>query len=653
MFKLRGKGWVWGLILVWLVGEAPGAAAGEAAQMEPVVVTASRFEEPAAQVPNRVVVVEPGPLTEARERDLGELLFGRSSFNVRSQGNPGSVQTISLRGSASNQVLVLVEGRPLNSVTTGGANLSELMSYLVERVEVVEGPHSHVWGSSAVGGVVNVVTRRPPEELEAAASAAFGSADTQLYNFAVGDTLGGLGVLLMGGIQRSDGFRPNSDLEAYSGAGKFSLRAGELDLSLLSYAYSDEIGVPGSKPGPGQAAPPGDTEVRNLTQRMRTDLINNTLTAETSPAEGLTLRARFFQDLRQLEDFGQDTYAPTVFARSTFDTLIFGGSLETELERGASRLASGVDWHHDAVEVAKWRTPEGGAAVAQPGFEESRTSVGVFVRERLQVTEPLALFLGARFDYDTTFGEEFSPDAGLTLTVGGTTLRGSVARVYRAPTFNELFWPDGGNPDLSPETGWGAEVGARREFLAGRLVADLSLFYWQIDNKIDWRMDPATFEFSSENLDEQETKGITLAVEAAPVEPLRLGATYTYLVANQQNTQMDWMLFEETTVRRRADLIPRHQVTAFLSYSFETGTRLYGRLLYESDRFSRYKPGEPLDDFVLLWAGASQRVGKNLELFFEAENLLDEDYSLQAGSPGDLGFPAPPLNFLGGLRVKY
>jgi outer membrane receptor protein involved in Fe transport len=357
--------------------------------------------------------------------------------------------------------------------------------------------------------------------------------------------------------------------------------------------------------------------------------------------------------LRQLEDSGQDTYAPDEFARSEFDTLILGGSLEAELERGPSRLSTGVDWHHDAVEVSKSRTPSGGATVAEPGFEESRTSVGLFARERLQVAEPLAIYLGARLDYDTTFGEEFSPNAGLTLALGRTALRGSVARVYRAPTFNELFWPNGGNPDLEPESGWGAEAGARREIIPGRLSADLSLFYWQIDHKIDWRMDPVTFAFSPENIDSQETKGITLAVEAEPTRHLKLEAAYTWLLATQQNTEMDWVNFQEVTVNRRADLIPRHQVTAAAAYAWESGTRVYARLLYQSERASRFKPGEPLEPVVLVWAGASQRVGKNLELFLEAENLLDEDYSLQAGLPGDGDFPAPPLNFLGGLRVSY
>jgi len=621
--------------------------------MDEVVVSASRFAESAAEVPNRVVVIAPRAADEARSADLGQLLLGRSSFDVRTQGNPGTVQTISLRGASTNQVLVLVDGRPVNSVTTGGANLSEILLDQIERVEVIEGPYSHLYGSGAVGGVVNVITKRPPPQLAASAFAAYGSANTQLYRATAGDTVGRFGFVLSGERETSDGFRPNSDLTAHNASGKFTFQAGPIDLSLFSNVFSSEIGVPGSKPGPGEAVPLGNSEARNLTERMKDDLVNNTLVAETSPAPGLNLRARLYQDLRQIDDFGRDTNSPNNFITNEIDTLIFGGSLEAEVERGRHRFAAGFDWHHDAVEVEKTRTPLGGATAAQPGFEGERTSVGGFARERLQVTEPLALFVGARIDYDTTFGTQASPSAGLQLTLGDTVLRGSVSRVYRAPTFNELFWPNAGNPDLKPESGVGGEVGARREFLAGKLAADLSLFYWQINNKIDWRLDPVTFAYTPQNVDKQDTKGATLAVEARPWKGLTLAATYSLLVATQQNTEMDWMTFEEVTVRRKADLVPRHQVTAQAAWEWETGTRLWTRLLFMSERQSRYKPGEPLEPAVVLWAGASQKLGKGVELFLEAENLLDEDYSFQAGLPGDGNYPAPPLNFLGGLRLSY
>ncbi len=639
--------------------------------MDEVVVSASRFEELAAEVPNRVVVVPSSPEERSRTADLGQLLLGRSSFDVRNQGNPGSVQSISLRGASTAQVLVMVDGRPVNSVTLGMANLTEVSLDQIERVEVIEGPYSHLWGSGAVGGVVNVITRRPPDRFSASASAAYGSANSQLYSASVGDTVGDrkFGYLLMGGSHLSDGFRPNSDLEAYNGAGKFTLRAGDVDLSLFSNVYQQEIGVPGAQPDPARVlagqVPLGNFEVTNLTERNRNLLVNNTLVAETSPAEGLTLRGRFFQDLRELSDFGRKEFffldpggAGVSPFKDRFDTLIFGGSLEAGLERGVSRATLGVDWHYDAAEVTKRRTLDSGQDISLPGFDKERTSFGFFARERYQVSQPLALFVGGRIDYDTTFGTEFNPDAGLLLTIGRTALRGSVARVYRAPSFNELFWQDPawstfGNPDLKPETGWGSEVGVRREIIPGRLAADLSLFYWQIDHKITWRTDPATFASRPENLDEQVTKGATLSVAARPTEALELQAAYTYLAANQQRTGLDWVTFTEQVVRQRADLIPRHQVTWLAAYAWQTGTRAYVRGLYMSERRSSGKPGEPLEPVVLLWAGASQRLRQGVEVFFEAENLLDEDYSLAAGFPADGDFPAPPLNFLGGLRLSY
>ncbi|MFH0810815.1 MAG: TonB-dependent receptor [Pseudomonadota bacterium] len=650
-------------------GENPNggnAPASEVLLLSPVVVSGSRFTESATDVPNKVVVIDSKAVQESRAADLGELLLGKSSFNVRGYGNPGSLQTISLRGASANQVLVMIDGRPLNSVTSGGANLAEVMLDQVERVEVIEGPYSHLYGSGAVGGVVNVITKAPPRKFAASALAAYGSANTRVYRASAGDTVGQFGFVLTGGAHLSDGFRPNSDLDACNASGKFTLNLGGLGLSLFTDVYRDETGVPGSKPGPGEVVSLGNAEVRNLTERNRTQLLNNTLVAELSPCEGLTLRGRFFQDLRQLDDFGRCLFydpldVPPYYSlvdnrfADKFDTLIFGGSLEAEAERGISRLVAGADWHYDSVEVSKSRTPDSGAATALPGYDRNRTSYGVFARERLQICKPLAVYLGARFDQDTTFGKAISPDAGFTLMVGEKdTLRGSVAEVYRAPTFNEMFWPGGGNPDLKPESGWSSELGWRRDLVPGKLTLDMSLFYWRIKDKINWRLDPATFGYSPENIDKQETKGATVSLAARPVEALELQATYTLLDARQRNLEMNYVSFQEETVWRRADIVPRHQMTFLAAYSWAAGTKTYLRGLYESKRLSRFKnPGEPLEPVLLLWAGASQRLGDNLELFLEAENLLDEDYSLQAGLPGDGDYPAPPLNFLGGLRLRY
>jgi outer membrane cobalamin receptor len=633
------------------VAMEPSAAEPSGAEpllMDQVVVSASRFEEPAASVPNRVVVVGRGEVEESASADLGELLMGRSSFDVRTQGNPGSLQSISIRGASTNQVLVMVDGRPINSATTGMANLSEVSLDYIDHVEVIEGPYSHLYGSGAVGGVVNVITRQPPKELASTAAASYGSANTQLYQLSTGDTAGPFGFLLMGGARYSDGFRANSDLSAYDAAGKFTLQAGQVGLSLFSVVHRDEIGTPGPVPGPAGAAPLGDSQVTNLTTRNRNHLINNTLCAETSPSEGVVLRARLFQDWRELEDFGrQGFFNMNTFAtdydpyHDKFDTSIFGGSLEGEFTKGVSRLTVGSDWHYDKVDVHNQHTDVSGATLVDPGIDRDRTQAGFFVRERLQLLKPLALFLGGRLDYDTAFGQRVSPEAGLTLTLGRTTLRSSVAEVYRAPTFNDLYWPadafgDHGNPNLRPEKGWSAEAGMRTELVPGRLSADLSFFRRDMRDEINWQPIDPTNPFSGwmpMNADRERTLGTTASLTARPSEKLELQASYTYLDA--------WVT--EAGVMSRATLVPRHQVCAEAAYTLRKGTRVWARFLYLSDRFSGASVLHPLN---LLSAGASQALGKHLEAFLQAENALDKSYSLQ------VGYPAPPLSFLGGLRFR-
>ena len=137
-------------------------ADGPLVQMEEVVVTGTRTKEEIKNVPNAVIVIGAQEMAASSAKNVGELLKETSTVDVTGYGSLGSAQSVSIRGSSASQVLVMIDGRPINSITFGSADLSQIPLDNVERIEIVKGPTSHLYGANALGGVINVITKKPP-----------------------------------------------------------------------------------------------------------------------------------------------------------------------------------------------------------------------------------------------------------------------------------------------------------------------------------------------------------------------------------------------------------------------------------------------------------------------------------------------------------
>ncbi|MDR7483369.1 MAG: TonB-dependent receptor [Armatimonadota bacterium] len=443
-------------VFVTSLAGAPQPVAAVALQEPPVfelpdVVAPGRRLQPRTATPANVSVLTAADLARLGVRTVGEALAYLPEVYVRSLGGPGALQEISIRGTSSAHTLVLLDGVPLNSPAQGLAQLNTIPVDIVERIEVLRGPFSAIYGSGALGGVVRIVTRRAP------GGAARAGAGTQGSAHAIttwGWRRDGAGVRLDAVHDRSQGFRPNSDYAGSTLAGRLTLDLGTgRTFSLgLSQFWADQ-GVPGSTAFPSPLA-------RQQSGRTALDAVWR---LEGPADHRRTLRAWGLAD--------DITFTDPAFAATT-RTRATALGLEGQAIRSLSAahvVTVGWEVQRHAVEMQS-SSLFGTSALVRDAW------VGALYVASDRTLDPATLLSGGlRVDLHSVYGSQLNPRVGLVRQLDDrTVLRAAVGHTFRGPSFLLLFFPGCSNPALAPERAWAADAGLERTLapgLVGRLVA--------------------------------------------------------------------------------------------------------------------------------------------------------------------------------------
>jgi len=615
--------------------EAPSSAEDE--EVEEIVVTGTRSARPLGESPVATKVITAEDLVDSGAEDVGDALQMVPGVDVQ-QGFLGS--TVRLQGLDPEHVLVLVDGQRVTGRAGGAIDLSRIPVDSIERIEIVEGSGSALYGSDAMGGVIHIITRDPESE-------------TRIYARARGGTLStiDLSAGVEGGADevqaRADlGFHTNEAVDRdpstaattgsgnVQGQGSFRVDvdpSSDVTLSALaSYSRLDRDGVDEADSG-------AVFERTNLQEELRT-----TLETRWVPDEQTVLSAHAgwsaFRD-QYLSD-QQGSNALDSFA-DTRDQL---GQLTVQIERfyGAHALMMGVEG------LAEWLTSE---RLAEGVGQRQRG--GVFLQDEWRVVDgdtKFSLLPSARLDGDTSFGAV--PTARLAARfapVEPLALRVSVGTGYRAPSFREqllLFENPGsgyrvdGNPDLQPEQS--RQLNGSLEWTPGSAFTLLgSGFFHDVDQLITVTTaseEPGLTLFSYNNVARARSAGGEGTLELRPVGWLELGGSYTYTDAR------------DLTLERELEGRARHRGTASLSVDIDpTDTRLTGRAGLVGRRSFYSDPDDPEatvvrpEGYAMVDLRAEQRIGRSFGAFAGVDNLLDEGDALLT--------PLLPRFFYAGLRA--
>ncbi len=570
-----------GLILAALVLVSPFYSAKAQPADETIVVTANRVDQPLDDALARTSVISREDIELSQAPDLLELLRQQAGVDVARTGGAGGQTSVFLRGSNSNHVLVLIDGVRASAAGTGAFAWELLDVALIDRIEIVRGPRAARWGSDAIGGVIQIFTRRPDG---VSVRAGYGSFDDRSLAAGVGGQQAGLLVAgrRVGGFSAQNeagfAFDPDDDgFEIMSAVGGATHRIGQgvVDWQLRLADGEAEFDQGISKVTNYAAAVDYKFDARGDWR--------------------WSANAALYRDRL-------DT--TTAFGRSENSTRRVQAGVLTERELGPG--------HHWLVGVDAWSE----SGVSRGSWSDSRYNIGVWAglnRSRAKLDYEISI----RADSDEIFGSAVTGNlAGGWRPTENWRLFASVGRAFRAPNFSQLFSPGffgafAGNPELEPETSVSAELGADWQLNASSRLT-LSLYQTRIDDLIDF----AGENFQAVNIRRAQVQGAELAYQVS-VQRWQARAQVTWQDAEDRDTGL-------SLLRR-----PDEKAAVSLDRRFTGGHWVGMEFIYTGQRFDIGQAELP--SYVLINLRGGWQLTESLRVEGRVENLSDRFYEPAIG----------------------
>jgi vitamin B12 transporter len=643
----------WALLLLPFLA-APGACQIRPIELDGFIITGTPVPRTAGTVASHVTVLDGEELRLRGVTRVADALSEVSGLVVVQNGSYGSLTSTYFRGAESDHVKILVDGVEMNQAG-GGFDLAGLLVSAVERIEVVRGPASALYGSDAMAGVIHVITRRGRGPRKATVSASGGSYGRMNWGGELHGGTGSAGYSLSMSRVTSDGILEfNNDFRNTVLSGKVFAVPGEGTHLELSGRYSDR------------------------TYHFPTDGSGNVVDQNaftfgeewTLRAEGSHVVSDRLEMLVTLKTYGWDGGSDDR-ADGPADTLgYYGYTSQDSFQRTSGDLrVSLVPWAGSVMSVGAELEQEDQHSVSE-SFSQFGPSEGSSNYERwnrgyyahlVSEVSGWAGNLGARLDDNEQYGEFFTYQAGLSYSIPGlgSRLRGSLGRGLKEPAFLEISSTGFtvGNPDLEPEQSFVWEVGLEQALGERGLATSLTWFHQSLEDLIQYTFsspEPGGPNFF--NVAEAQVQGIE-ATLTAPFGALNVSGAYTYLDSEVLDAGFDEgagaNFVEGSALIRR----PKHQGSLRAVYR-SAGWSLNGNVLWtgsRSDRDFSEWPASPveLSSYTLLNVGAEVNIlsveggrpGINLQV--RGENLLDKEYHEV------FGFDAPGRVFLVGINVTF
>jgi vitamin B12 transporter len=621
-----------GWFLVLALMAPPAAHAQESKSVDPVVVTATKVATPAEQLGSSVTVVNGEDFQTYHYPTVDEALRNVPGVQIRRSGAYGKTTSVTIRGANANQVQVLVDGLRVKSPTLGQVDLSDISPDLIERIEVIRGAQSTIYGADAIGGVINIITRKGTGgPFQASVQQEVGNYDTLVSRATVHGAWKVLHYALSASHFESNGQFQNDETDANA----ISARIGatlpwDSTLDFIFRYNKNDIGVPvkGVFPGPQPINP-----IINRNARSQSETTIFSLEGKTRPVEWWETRGR----LARYENSAgfQDPVDPGV----AFDFPTFS---QVNVERREA------EWVNSFF-IGKWSTSSVGLEHRREIGENHNTfravseTQSVFFEQQLRFFERLFVTGGFRVEDNSVWGTTTTERGSLAFLIKetGTRLRGSAGTGFRAPTFNDLFFPGFGNPILEPEDSLSYDFGVDQKLWNNRIRLGLTYFQNEFKNLITCCIPIPTAPFGGPfNVGRARSAGIEFTSEVDVLPNLVASLNYTY--TDSENLATDRLLPRE----------PRHRWNIGLTWEPITKLSLFTQVHVVTEQFEAfgevYNSGHTQVDIGGTWR-ILERMGwlRKLELTARIQNLLNEGYAEVRG------FPALGINALVGLRASF
>jgi vitamin B12 transporter len=589
-----------GLLFAALAGASVNAhaqSAPKATALDPVVVTAARGAQSIEDLVADVTLIGPDEIARSGADSLATLLSRQPGVEIVRNGGAASTSGVFIRGANRQQTLVLLDGIRLESATAGAATLEAIPLDQIERIEILRGPASSLYGADAIGGVIQVFTRRGGDAFAANANAGYGTYATLNGSAGISGTAGPARYAIQAGGQRSDGFNAVVDPSSYSyDPDRDGYRAENVSAS---------IGVDWAKD-----------------QSASARYFRNRLNAQFDGGDAYDDRTVTIVEAWQVESRNR-------LAAAWTSTLVAGQSVDESTSTtayGASRFRTRdtqYRWQNDValpagqLSLAYERREE--RLAGDTGFPVTARDTDAVLAIYRVVAGPYALQANVRNDHSTQFGGRTTG----TLAFGwrfapGWRLTASGGTAFKVPTFNDLYYPGYSNPDLVPETSRNVEAALAWNGAVGeaRMGASATGWHNRVDSLIVFQCD-ASFACAPQNVARATLEGVTFAGN----------------VAWRDTTLRGSIDLQDPTDDATGNLLPRRARThGALNLLQRVGPATLGaELVASSRRYDDAANTRAMAGYAIVNLTAEWAVGRGVTLFARGDNVLDRDYELAAG----------------------
>ena len=597
--------------------------------IEEVVVTGTRNETDVRHLPMTVSVVNREQIEHRNDPSLLPLLteyipgLFTTSRGLMGYGvSGGAAGGMSLRGIGgvpqeglpTTGMLVLIDGHPQYMGLMGHPISDAYQSLLAERVEVLRGPASVLYGSNAMGGVINIVTRKMQQDgIRTHANVGYGSYNTLQSEVTNRIRKGRFTSIVSGSYNRTDGHRKDMEFEQYGGYAKFGYEISDAwnvwaDVNLTHFDASN----------PGEISNPLLDNDQRITRGMTSFALANNY-AKTSG----TLSFFYNWGKHWIND-GYNLGGDPLDYRFHSRDLMLGVSWyqSVQLFEG-NRLTVGFDYFHFGGEA--WNKTLAGERDTQA--DKTQDDVAGYIDFRQNLGDWLTFDVGLRVDHHSQVGTEWVPQVGFSFHLPeNSEVKLMASKGFRYPTIREMYMFRPANPDLKPERLWSYELSFAQRLLDGRLSYGVNVFYIDGENLI-MRM-PIDGRPLNVNTGKIENAGVEAQVAYRIVPAWSVDANYSYL-------HMDTPVLAS----------PDHKLyvgTAFSKGRWNVSTGLQ----YVAGLYKELDP-EETEDFLLWNVRGSFRVLDGFDVWVKGENLLAQRYEINAG------FPMPKATVMAGVNIKF
>lgn len=600
-------------------------------QIDEVVVTGARHETDVRHLSQTVSVVGRAQIESALQLSLLPVLTEQvPGLFVTSRGimgygvSTGAAGCISLRGLSGGtaRLMVMIDGHPQYAGIFGHPIADAYQSFLAERVEVLRGPASVLYGSNAMGGVINIVTRKMQKDgVDTHLHAGYGSYNTLETELTNRVRKGRFSSLVSGSYNRTDGHRTDMGFEQYGGYAKLGYEVAE------HWNLRGDVNVThfnASYPGP-ITAPLLDGDQR-ITRGVTSFAMENHY-EKTSGAWS------FFYNWGN--HWINDGYTPSAGespqdARFNSRDHMMGVSLyqSTRFFEG-NRITFGFDWFRYGGHAWNEYVSGENAGTSAGLVDKQEDELAGYVDLRQDIRSWLTFNAGLRVDHHSRVGTEWVPQVGLAFHLPqAMELKASASKGFRYPILREMYMFPPQNPDLQPESMWNYELAFSQQLMNGRLQYGVNLFFIDGKNLIQTLPNPHGSGMLNQNSGEIENAGVEVQTAYRIDRHWSVDGNYSYL-----------------HMKNPVIAAPEHKLYAGTSFSqgrwnVSTGLQYIAGLYTQTDPVVT-------EDFVLWNLRATFRVNRWLDIWARGENLLAQKYEINAG------YPMPRATVMAGINLNF